>query len=471
MREMQERLPAGDAGWLGPDRVVSPDSPGRVLLAATARALRGVDCADLRYQPLLSRLRGAPESVRRLAVARAAGRAALAASRVGSVDVERVARWMVAHYRPRWYAGVVVGSPHGAGAHLATALGVPWLPAGFEMMVHWPQGAVDDPAAALAHGRAPVAALLAANPGVRVRQVHDPVARGVLAGSTISLTVRWERLPEAYRRFFITRLVPGAPVLLLADGRNWPVVDVGGGHSFQVSGPASGLEPADFRPGTRPLRQLLRSAGADPDRWNPPDAGASEQIAEQAVEPGFEAGLRTWAARAGSALHRVSFPRPEALSAGAADVYRRWLRGVGKTGDRCVVECGRLLDPWQVVRAGLVPYWCENATRRSVAGAEWWLAGSTPFTSIDVLPEPPGMQSPVVAGLRQWLAVASFGRLRRCVDRTAARAYPVAPIPTRHATEVLRNQPYDLPWPPPLRLADALSVLRDSGAPAGLLIC
>lgn len=471
MREMQERLPAGDAGWLGPDRVVSPDSAGRLLLAATARALRGEDCADLTCQPLLSRLRGAPESVRRLAVARAASRAAVPARQAGAVDVERVARWAVGQYRPRWYAGVVLGSPHGAGAHLATALGVPWLPAAFEMVVHWPAGAVDDPAGALAYGRAPVAELLAGNPGVRVRQVHDPVGRGVLAGSTVTLMVRWNRLPQAYRRFLGTRLVPGAPVLLLADGRTWPVMEVDGGHTFQVSGPANGLEPADFRPGTRPLRQLLRSAGADPARWNPPEADAGEHAAEHAVEPGFEAGLRAWAGRAGSVVHRVSFAHPEALSAGTADVYRRWLRGAGKSGDRCVVECGRLIDPWQVVRAGLVPYWCENATRRSVAGAEWWLAGSTPFTSVDVLPEPPGMQSPVVAGLRQWLAVASFGSRRRSVDRTAARAYPVAPIPTRHATEVLRSQPYDLPSPPPLRLADALGVLRDSGAPAGLLIC
>lgn len=470
MREMQERLPAENAGWPGPERVVSPDGLARVLLAVTSRALRGEDCSDLRYQPLLSRLRGTPDPVRRMAVTRAAGRAAVTARQAAAIDAERVARWAVAHYRPRWYAGAVLGSPHGAGAHLATALGVPWLPASFEVVVHWPAGAVDDLAGALAYGRAPATALLAGNAGVRVRQVHDPVGRGVLAGSTVALTVRWNQLPDAYRNFLDSRLAPGAPVLLLADSRTWPVVDVGAGHTFQVSGPASGLEPEDFRPGTRPLRQLLRSAGADPARWDPPADTAPERSAEHGLEPGFEAGLRAWALRTGSPLHRVSYPCPAALSAGTADVYRRWLRRAGKTGDRCVVECGRLLDPWQVVRAGLVPYWCENATHRSVAGAEWWLAGSAPYSSVDVLPEPPGMQSPVVAGLRQWLAVASFGRLRRAVDRTAARAYPVTPVPTRHATQVLRAQPYDLPPPPPLQMAEALSVLRDSGVPAGLLI-
>jgi hypothetical protein len=136
-----------------------------------------------------------------------------------------------------------------------------------------------------------------------------------------------------------------------------------------------------------------------------------------------------------------------------------------------VVECGRLLDPWQVVRAGMVPYWCENATRRSVEQVEWWLAGSEPFSSVDVLPEPPGLRSPALAGLPQWLAVAGFGRRRRALDRTAARGYPVTSVPTRRATEVLRAQPYDLPTPAPMGVPEALETLRETGSHQGLLVC
>jgi hypothetical protein len=471
VREMQERLAAGGSGFPGPERVVSPDSVVRVLLAAASRALRGEDCADLGHQPMLARLRGAPEGVRRAALARAASRAAVSGQHAGEIDTERLARWIVDHYPPRWYPGVVMGSPHGAAVHLATALGVPWLPAGFDLSVSWPGGSVEDPVGAMAHGARVAAALLAANPGVCVRQVHDPAVRGTLAGSTVSLTVRWRRLPDAYRQFLGTRVAPGAPVLLLRDARTWPVLNPGEGHSFQVGGPISGLEPGDFLPHSEPLGQVLRSAGGDHARWDPPGVAAPHGYSEYAVEPGFEASLREWARSATSPLHRVLYPRPEALSAAVADVYRGWLRRAGKTGNRCVVECGRLIDPWQVVRAGLVPYWCESATRRAVAGAEWWLAGSESFSSLDVLPEPPGLRSPAIAGLPQWLAVASFGRRRRMVDRVAARGYPVTPVPTRHATEVLRGQPYDLPSPAPLRTVDALAELRDSGLPQGLLIC
>lgn len=454
-----------------PHRVVSPDSPARVLLAAAARALRGEDCSDLGYQPILSRFRGAPEPVRRAAVARAAARAALDPEEAAAADADLIARWVVDHYPPRSYPGVVLGSPHGAAVHLAVALGVPWLPTGFEVSVHWPDGAADDPTSALDYGAGVASALIAANPGVGVRQVHDPAGRGVLAGSTIALVLRWHRLPAPYRHFLGTRVTPGAPVYLLRDARTWPVLDSGNGHSFQVGGPASGMDPTDFEPDSDPLGQVLRGVGGDRARWHPPGADCPQGYAEHAVEPGFETGLREWANQAGSPLHRVLFPRPDALSAATADVYREWLRSAGKTGNRCVVECGRLIDPWQVVRAGLVPYWCENATQRTVAGAELWLAGSAAFSSVDVLPEPPGLQTPGLAGLPQWLAVASFGRRRGAVDRVAARGYPVTPVPTRHATEVLQDHPYDLPAPAPLRPVEALAGLRACGTAQGLLVC
>lgn len=469
MREMR--------GWLAKtgapvaEQIVSPDGADRMLLAAAARALRGVDCDDLRYLPMLSRFRSTPEPVRRAAVARAAGRAAVPAQQAGEIDAEQIARWAVDHYPARWYPGVVVGSPHGAAVHLATALAVPWLPAGFEMAVHWPDGAVDDPAGALSYGSGVVSRLRGSNPGLTVRQVHDPAGRGVVAASTITLVTRWSELPDAYRQFLATRLAPGAPVLLLRDARTWPVLDAGGGHSFQVGGPSSGLDPDDYLPSSEHLGEVLRRTGGDRSRWRTPTGSCPLGFAEHGVEPTFEESLRGWARRAGSPVHRVLFPRPEALSAAAADVYRGWLRGAGKSGNRCVVECGRLMDPWQVIRAGLVPYWCESAARRTVAGAEWWLAGSTSFTSVDVLPEPPGVHCAAAADLPQWRAVASFGRKRAALDRVAALGYPATPLPTRHATEVLRGQPYDLPRPAPLRPVDALTGLRDSGTPVGLLVC
>ncbi|MET8370415.1 hypothetical protein ABZU42_11865 [Micromonospora profundi] len=466
---MRKGLTANGAGLAG-DRVVAVGSAARVLVAATARALRGADCADLGHAGPMSRFPGAPEPVRRAVATRAAGRVVLTDGQVDEVDGARVARWFVDQYPRGQYPGVLLGGPHGAAAHLAVALGVPWLPTGFEMTAQWPGGAVDRPAEALEHGGALAARLHAGNPDLHLRQVHCPASRGSLSGVTVSLAARWRTLPAAYTQFLTDRLSAGAPVVLVRDARSWPVLERGPGHSFQVGCPSSGLDPVDFHRDSHALRQVLRSVGGDAARWEPPEVSVPSGDAEHGTDSGFELASRDWAARHQHPLHRVLVPRPAALSAAVADLYRRWLRDAGKTGDRLVVECGRLLDPWQVVRAGLVPYWCENATRRSVDEAEWWLAGSEAFSSVDVLPEPPGVRSPALAGLPQWLAVAGFGRRRRALDRTTARGYPVTSVPTRRATEVLRAQPYDLPVPPPLGAAEALSVLRDSGSHQGLLV-
>ncbi|KWV31265.1 hypothetical protein [Micromonospora rifamycinica] len=455
---------APDAGLSG-DRVVAAGSTARVLVAAAARALRGLDCADLGHPGPSSRSTVAAEPARR-----DAGRVTLTAAQAAGVDGERVARWIVGQYPRQRYPAVVLGSPHAAAVHLAVALGVPWLPAGFEMTAQWTHGAVDRPGAALDHGAAFAARVLAGNPDLHVRQVHCPASRGALAGTTLSLVARWRSLPVAYARFLADRLTRRSAVLLVGDGRGWPVSDSGPGHSFQLGSPASGLEPVDFHPDSPTLRQVLRAAGGTGAGWEPPPVTAARGSAEHGVEPGFTSALDQWTRTRGHELRQVGVPHPGVLSAATADLYRRWLRRAGKTGDRLVVECGRLLDPWQVVRAGLVPYWCENATRRSVDDVEWWLAGSEPFNSVDVLPESPGMRSPALAGLPQWLAVAAFGRRRRALDRTAARGYPVGPVATRRATEVLRGQPYDLPTPPPLGVGEALAGLHEAGASLGLAV-
>lgn len=462
--------PAIEDGLL-PEQIFYRDSPARTLLAVISRSLHGRDCDDLGEASALARFGDSSRAARRGSAMRAWAQLALQPEKADRIDAEEVASWVIDQYAEQPFPGALVGSPHGAAAHLATAMGMPWLPAGFEMAVWWPDGSPDDPAGAMRYGARFAERFLRANPDLTVRQVHDPTVRGALAGCAVSLFARWRSLPDPYRRFLSSHLAPGAPILSLRDARTWPVLDVGSRYTFQLGGPTSGLEPADFVAAGPDLCQVLRRQGGDRTRWRPPSESCPEGFAEAGLEPAFEENVRDWAVSQGRAFHRALYARPEALSATTADVYRQWLRAAGKTGNRLVVECGRLLDPVQVVRAGLVPYWCENATRGSVGGAEWWLAGSTAFTSVDVLVEAPGVVSSAVAPIPQWRAVASFGTQRGVVDPVSARGYPLGPLPTRHATKVLRNQPHDLPRPPLLRFDAALAGLRDDGRSTGLLVC
>lgn len=465
MLEKSAQVPAA-----APDRVVCPDSLTRVLVTATARALHGRDCGDVGRQRMLARYGGVLPPSSRHAAAREAGQAAVPVAATGRIDADDIARWVVDQYPRRPYRAVVVGSPHGAAAHLAAAAGVPWLPSGFEMAVRWPDGSPDDPAAALTHGSAVAARLLAANPSLTVRQVHDPVLRGVLAGATISLHPRWQRLPDPYREFLSAHLDRGAAVIVVRDMRTWPVLDAGSGHTFQLGSPASGLDAGEFRgPGPR-LSQALRYLEGDPVRWRPPADSCPERYTETGVEAGFEESVRSWARGRQLRLYRVLYASADAFSAAVADLYRTWLRGAGKTGNRLVVTSGRLLDPAQVLRTGLVPYWCETPASHTANALCWWLAGSAPFSSIDVLVDAFGVPTAATANAAQWHAAARFGSRRAYVDPAAANL-GTFPLPLKHATAVLRGQAADPPPPPPLRPEAAMDMISGCAATPAILVC
>ena len=453
---------------LTPDRVVCPEGMDRLLLDVASRATYRHDCHDLDRMPMLGRYRGTPDPVRRSMLANGAWEEAVAPEDVARIDTDAVAEWMISRYRAPTYPGVVFGSPHGSAVHLAAALGAPWLPTGFTVTVRWRGGAVDGWGAAADAGATVAAKILAANPAVTVRQVHDPVRRGPMCASTLTMHLRWLRLPPAYRTFLEQRLAPGAASLVLRDLRTWPVLDSMSGHTFQLGSPVSGWLPEDYTMDNPSFAGLIREVGGA--GWRTPPGNMPRRYADLAGEPGLEPDLRRIASDTGRAAHRVLYSTPEALSACVADLHRDWLRADGMPVDRCVVETERLIDPWQVVRSGSVPYWCESASQRAVCGSEWWLAGSSTFDCVDVLPEPPGLGSGAHAGLRQWRAVAAFAGRRGNVSREAARRYPGLPLPTSHATAVSRTEPVPRSPLPAIRMDQVVSGLRRAGQASGILV-
>lgn len=405
------------------------------LVLATARALSGEERPTPPGGSMLRRIAAGLAAPRE-------ERAALLPTDTGLIDADAIAEFATGQYPRERFPAVVVGSPHGAAAHLAVALRVPWLPAAFDVTVQAPDPADGGVPALLAGGSAVAEAVLSSNPELSVRQVHDPATT---APGTITLFLRWRTLPAAYQEFLTGQLLPGAAVLLVRDTSTAPALIGPGRFGFQYGGPDDDLP---CLPGT----------------WVHGETAYG-------VSGGFAEALRVFATDRGNPLQRIMFGRPEALSAAVADVYRRWMRSAGKTGNRLVIECGRLIDPAQVIRAGLVPFWLPGPRHHTVAETAWWLAGSEPFSQIEVLIEPPGTNAPTLASLAQFEAVARFATRQGRVDTATARAYPYGTVSARHASRVLKAHPYDLPPPPELPTSTAVRWLRDSAETDDLMIC
>jgi hypothetical protein len=376
--------------------------------------------------------------------------------RVADVRADDVAAWMTGGYSGQQYPAVVVGSPHVGALHLAAALGAPWLPAGFRLSVRCSPAEARRPQPALRQGRAIASGLLTADPGIAVYQRCDPIGR---SAATLDFYVKWTAVPQRLQRFLSERLSPGGTVVLIRDCRGWPATQPDDGYRFQVGTVASGLSWPDYCRQLRRLSDESRDDWVDDDGWAVPQPDGGDVDAEQGIHPGLLGDLRRWSGDNGRRLRIVAITDSAALSAAVADVYRSWLRGAGKTGNRLMIGCGTLLDPWHVIRSGLVPYWCPGPLHSDIDALEYWLAGSEPFRSIDLLVEPPGRVSPKVVPRDRLSALTRFAADRGVLDPTCRRNYPLGVVDARHVSRVLGEQPYDSPPPAPLSTAAAIEGL------------
>src|SRR5262245_26688267 len=126
------------SGHLRAEDAISRDALSTVLVRAAARATTHREVGD-------------PEPTSQHSETGGTVRGALRPEQAREVDAQAVARWFVDHFAEPdvRYPGVVVGSPSGAAVHLAAAVGVPWLPAGFDVTFTRPVAEPDDVEGAL----------------------------------------------------------------------------------------------------------------------------------------------------------------------------------------------------------------------------------------------------------------------------------------------------------------------------------
>ena len=129
-----------------------------------------------------------------------------------------------------------------------------------------------------------------------------------------------------------------------------------------------------------------------------------------------------------------------------------------------------MIDPWRVIEGGMVPYWCESSSTSVVEAAELWLAGSEPFETISVLPDPPGSANAHTATLAQWRAVAAFARRNGTVDTLVAGRYPLLPPAAAHAGRCLGTTAAVSRRPAVMPIGEAVRLLTTNGPALGILV-
>lgn len=406
---------------------------GFPYLGQSAPAARAVRAAARLPWPLLRRLYsrlGASEGVR--------------PDDLGRVDLAGVAGWLAGRLPRRRQPAVMIGSSNGALVHLAAALQVPWLP-GTVLVPVRRTGDPDRPDEALRFGARVAPSLLDRNPDVVLHQMHDQVQDELMVAEMAYFRVKWQRLPEAYGRYLAETLAPGAPVIMIEDGSQWPVVQVGERHLFQA-GAQGGLDPAGY---------------LDRPHTPAPDTVAAE--AEWGAAPALTESVADWCADHDHPLIRLRYGSPQTPAHPVATIFRSWYRERGEPADRLMVPSFVLGDPWRMINSGSVPYWTFFSVRSALTALDDHLSRTDPYREIAVLPFQHGVWSAGIATPEDWARIGrahraevAFPGLRRsafphdigylgrygdALNRLPSATEPWRPLPLRQALAGLRDDP------------------------------
>jgi hypothetical protein len=433
---------------LRPRRSVASFDSATALLMGLARALHERPFPHLGQSavkaPLVRASMALPLSLRRRVYAFATGTEGVPPNRLGDVDLEQVAAWAVRQYPQRRFPAVLLGSSNGALTHLAAACGVQWLPQ--TMLVPVRRRGADplDVRAALVFGARHAQALLQANPGVTLHQMHDANQDALSASEMAYFRVKWHTLPHAYQAFLTDRLEEGAPVIVACDGSSWPVSRVGHRHVFQL-GALGGMSPQEY----------LATPGAPQVDDTAPESewGFAEPLRED---------IRRWADGRGHPVVELRYDHPQDPAAGVADTVQAWMRQHGGDAERLLVSSFIVHDPWRTITTRSVPYWTFFPTVPAAEALAAYL-DSHEFEEIDILLFSHGVVSQGLAEAARWEKLAGRARRHGRLLAVHRAAFPADFATFARYSDALRRLPRARPPGAPMSPGAALRGLGQSG--------
>lgn len=435
------------------DRFIAAFDSASAMARALARCLDGRDFFGLGVTPGAARalgplVNGLPRRVRRGLYACSGALEGVPPERLGELRGDRLGRWAAGVYPERRYPAAFVGSSNGAVAHLAAALGAPWLPQTFLIPVRR-RVRPGDARADLAWGERAGRELVAANPDLQLHHMHDPNQDELMVRRMAYFRVKLRRLPPSYREFLERNLALGAPIGIVDCERRWPVTRVAERHVFQC-GAVGGLAEEDY-----------------PARWDCPPADGAAPEAEWGFEPSLREDLEAFAEERGHPVFRIAFREPEDVSEEVADLHRWWLERRGVEARRLLVESFILLEPELALRSGAVPFWLTFNTQGSADRLERHLDAHA-YDQIVMTLFSHGADSAGLAPVERWRAAVGRARGAGRLAGVDEGRYPQDFAVYVRFTDALRRAGWpDVPRRP-LALGELAAFLGERGARAGV---
>lgn len=244
----------------------------------------------------------------------------------------------------------------GTTAHLALALGGPFLPQAFVMTLK--TGTMTGDVNAYNQLSLDVAKKITAkNPDLMSIQHYDPVHDGWLVKRVNHLRVKLIDLPQEYKNFIKQKVVQGGDVVYLEGTAKWKRFRTGENNVFQVGGWGDISDEA-FIFGNERLDAFAKKEKLDFYHWMlngyPLEDGPES---EWGSEEGLGEALKAFCEKEGFNFIKISYQDPNNFSKLAYFAKKRILENVNLEPSGVVVEMFSQFDTSVIDHSRLLPLW------------------------------------------------------------------------------------------------------------------
>jgi hypothetical protein len=351
----------------------SPESASPIVSKSVAAGLQGKYHESLglsQWQRSALRLLGSlPPGLARSVLSHAQTFTALDYDILNDLSSESLAQARVNDYASLVgkFPSIIIGAAlGGAAAHLALALGGPFLPQAFVLTLKG--GSVDGDPFSYFNRSAGVAATVAGrNPDIVTIQHYDPVHDGWITKRANHLRIKLIALPHAYDEFIRRRLQPGGTVYYLECGATWLRYRTGERGFFQVGG-WGGLAPQEFLEGSPRIQRFCQASGLRSCNWQLPGfALETGPESEWGSEAGLGEALEDFCRLHGFRYLPIQLAGPFDYARLAFSTHSLLLEEEGTAPSGVLVEMFSQFDALAARQGGLLPLWLVFNTDDSLA--------------------------------------------------------------------------------------------------------
>lgn len=350
----------------------SPESSTPIITRSVAAALDGQfsDSYPLpNWQKAALEFLGTfPQNAARWVISRFESLSGLDRAVLEDFSIDSLVQERLADYSrlPGPFPCVTVGAGlGGATAHLAHALGGPFLPQAFVLTLKG--GAPDGSIQTYLNRSADLAQRIArANPGILTIQHYDPIHDEWMTRFVNHLRFKLLDLPQAYASYLRRVLEPGGAVCYLDCQAQWLRYRIAERSVFQVGGWGD-ISAQEFIQGSPRIEAYRRRMGLRQDSWSLPDYPLeSGPESEWGSEPGLDEALEEFCRQHEYRFVRIRLPEPHDYSRLALSAVQALLNKESRSPAGVLVEMFSQFDAHAVSQSGLLPLWLVFNTRDSL---------------------------------------------------------------------------------------------------------